>query len=90
MFGYVLIKYTHAGKIIRPTFFMNERYVRELYSMPIMIDNVRSSVYYMHLRTAGWSTVVLWYANIALFSTLRHLNQYLFLTLAIPTQTYDA
>ena len=33
MFGYVLIKYTHAGKIIRPTFFMNERYVRELYSM---------------------------------------------------------
>ena len=65
---------------------MNERYVRELYSMPIMIDNVRSSVYYMHLRTAGCNTVVLWYANIALFSKLRHLNQYLFLTLAIPKQ----
>ena len=65
---------------------MNERYVRELYSMPIMIDNVRSSVYYMHLRTAGCNTVVLWYANNALFSTLRHLNQYLFLTLAIPKQ----
>ena len=43
---------------------------------------------YMHLRTAGCNTVVLWYANIALFSTLRHLNQYL-LWHFLPKQTSE-